>query len=276
MSPSRAAKNSTSYFSATAAENDKTSKEQTSIEMFLKHSSSSALYEHETVVSKGTDSTGGEWTRKWKRLRLSPSTSIDDETGKRSNANDTDNTGYLQEAKELQQALVELAQQKSNKSNVRTEIIKLTPDGSSWIVHIRNYKSPPTQEVFEQVWSKHPKTRKSIGKLFGRDKECHENRYSQSYGVSFSYSGYTDDVPRPIAEDDVLVELLQEVNSVVRTDRGPYNGCLMNWYVENCVWDRNVRHWYSLTLKRQCWILFIFCFRALVYFNHLGTYQNTP
>jgi hypothetical protein len=140
----------------------------------------------------------------------------------------------LQEAVELQCAFVEIAERKRRTSNkvVQSKVIKLTSDGASWIVHISNYYTPPSKHnLFEETWRKHPKTRKCLGKLFGGKKECFENRYSQSYGVPFSYSGYKNDIPRPLEEDPILVELLAEINSAVRKDRGPYNGCLVNWYV---------------------------------------------
>lgn len=139
----------------------------------------------------------------------------------------------LQEALELRCAFVEIAQRRPRgKKDVPSKIIELSSDGASWIVHISNYNTPSFQcNLFEEIWQKHPKTRKCLGKLFGGKKDCFENRYSQSYGIPFTYSGYKDDMPRPIEEDPVLVELLTEINSSVRKNRGPYNGCLVNWCV---------------------------------------------
>lgn len=146
---------------------------------------------------------------------------------------DDENLINLKEALELRCAFVEIAQRRQRgKKDVQSKIIELSSDGASWIVHISNYHTPSFQSnLFEEIWQKHPKTRKCLGKLFGGKKECFENRYSQSYGIPFSYSGYKDNMPRPIEEDSVLVELLSEINSSVRKNRGPYNGCLVNWCV---------------------------------------------
>jgi len=209
---------------------------------FLKHCPKPPATINETI---GTSFCSGEHdtsTRIQKRLCLplistcsDAKSSIIDDVEVVSHKNDTEDdeeNRNVQEAIDLQSALVEVSRQKRGGNGITSEIIKMTSDGSSWIVHIRNYYTPPKNtNQFDEIWNKHPKTRKSLGKLFGRDKECFENRYSQSYGVPFNYSGYKNDAPRPIEEDPVLVELLAEINSVVRQERGPYNGCLVNWCV---------------------------------------------
>jgi hypothetical protein len=139
----------------------------------------------------------------------------------------------LKEAVELQCAFVEIAERRRRGGgNVQSKIIELSSDGDSWIVHISNYNTPSLKcNLFEEMWQKHPKNRKCLGRLFGGKKDCFENRYSQSYGLPFSYSGYKDDTPRPIEDDPVLMELIADINSSVRKNRGPYNGCLVNWCV---------------------------------------------
>jgi hypothetical protein len=209
---------------------------------FLKHCPKPPATLKETIDTSYSSGEQDTSTRIQKRLCLPLISNCS--AAKSSNNNDAEDVSHnndtedeeenrnAQEAINLQIALVEISQKKRGGNDISSEIIKMTSDGSSWIVHIRNYYTPPKHtNLFDEIWNKHPKTRKSLGKLFGRDKECFENRYSQSYGVPFNYSGYKDDAPRPIEEDPVLVELLTEINSVVREDRGPYNGCLVNWCV---------------------------------------------
>jgi hypothetical protein len=144
----------------------------------------------------------------------------------------------LKEAVELQCAFVEIAERRRRGGeDVQSKIIELSSDGASWIVHISKYNTPSLKgNLFEEIWQKHPKNRKCLGRLFGGKNDCFENRYSQSYGVPFTYSGYKDDIPRPIEEDPVLLEFLAEINSSVRKNRGPYNGCLVNWCVVSLVY----------------------------------------
>lgn len=155
-------------------------------------------------------------------------------------------------------------------SSVKIEIVKLTPDGGSWLIHAHRYKPsfPPkslisTKSLFQQQWETHPSERKCLGKIYGRI--CFENRWSQSYGVSYSYSGYREseqadyntNTHRPIHEDPILEEFINEINHILATsisfdqektkndkesidkvahqNNGAlhrcYNGCLKNWYL---------------------------------------------
>jgi len=109
---------------------------------------------------------------------------------------------------------------------------KMNQDGSSWILHVSGYKKASSQKVFQSSWAMHPEEKKYLGKLYG--KPCYENRYSQSYGsIAYSYSGYREEKndTRPISDDPILSELVHDINKVVSSKRGPYNGCLTNWYL---------------------------------------------
>ena len=112
------------------------------------------------------------------------------------------------------------------------KLMKMTENGSSWMLHVSNYKKPPSQELFEKMWDGHPKDRKSLGMLYGRP--AFENRFSQTYGdKSYSYSGYKENSSsaRPISDDPILSDLINEIHSLVDPSRGPFNGCLTNWYL---------------------------------------------
>merc|ERR1712178_439214 len=62
--------------------------------------------------------------------------------------------------------------------------------------------------------------------LYG--KLCYETRFSQSWGVSYKYSGSTNKA-RPLSESPFVQKLIHECN-LLAAERGPYNGCLQNWY----------------------------------------------
>lgn len=101
---------------------------------------------------------------------------------------------------------------------------------SSYYVLVKAWM-PSTPDKFKKEWNLHPKDRHAI-KLFGRI--VHEKRWSQSWGVSYSYSGATN-VARPLKESEMVQLLLQKANELTTTlqtgdDVSPYNGCLQNWY----------------------------------------------
>lgn len=108
---------------------------------------------------------------------------------------------------------------------------KMNQDGSSWIIHAKEYMKSSDLISFEKLWDMHPKERKYIGILYG--KPAFENRFSQSYGVSYNYSGYKEATGTqcPITDDPILTNLIDEIGKIVDECRGPYNGCLTNWYL---------------------------------------------
>ena len=113
----------------------------------------------------------------------------------------------------------------------KPKVFKMNKDGSSWIIQVKGYKKTPDPASFEKSWNMHPTERKYIGVLFG--KPSYENRFSQSYGVAYNYSGYKENAgtERSFEEDSVLMDLVNEINQVVDENHGPYNGCLTNWYL---------------------------------------------
>jgi hypothetical protein len=117
-------------------------------------------------------------------------------------------------------------------SGVQHKLYSLTKDGSSWILHFPSYYPCPSKEEFDLVWDAHPSERKSLGHIFGRP--AFENRYTQSYGVTYSYSNYKEGHALPIDSMFSVTDLIQKVNHVINKADfgwGPFNGCLMNWYV---------------------------------------------
>lgn len=106
----------------------------------------------------------------------------------------------------------------------------LTPDAASWYILAEKWWQPPGNRDFVAEWSRHPTTRHAL-KLYG--KVVHENRWSQSWGVSSVYSGSTNRA-RPIEEESMVEQLIARTNQLTRglfsLDEAPYNGCLQNWY----------------------------------------------
>eukprot|EP00581_Thalassiosira_minuscula_P006758 CAMPEP_0183704778 /NCGR_PEP_ID=MMETSP0737-20130205/2052_1 /TAXON_ID=385413 /ORGANISM="Thalassiosira miniscula, Strain CCMP1093" /LENGTH=263 /DNA_ID=CAMNT_0025931779 /DNA_START=97 /DNA_END=885 /DNA_ORIENTATION=- len=130
-------------------------------------------------------------------------------------------------------------------------ITYLTEDNLSWIIHIKQWMPTTSKEEFDKQWSLHPEDRHQL-KLFGR--MFTENRWSQSWGHSYSYSGSTNRA-RPIEESAMIQLLIDRANEVTRglfasseneknpnrsseseakselAQTKPYNGCLQNWYL---------------------------------------------
>eukprot|EP00928_Gymnodinium_smaydae_P045385 TRINITY_DN30266_c0_g1_i1.p1 TRINITY_DN30266_c0_g1~~TRINITY_DN30266_c0_g1_i1.p1 ORF type:complete len:545 (+),score=132.83 TRINITY_DN30266_c0_g1_i1:68-1636(+) len=103
-------------------------------------------------------------------------------------------------------------------------ITYLTEDGRSWVIFVRRWRPSGAKEFAEQ-WALHPSSYRALS-LYG--KACSEQRYSQSWGVSYRYSGQVNEA-RPLSENRFVQELIDECN-VLMPARGPYNGCLQNWY----------------------------------------------
>jgi alkylated DNA repair dioxygenase AlkB len=110
-----------------------------------------------------------------------------------------------------------------------TKVHKLTPDGDSWYLLKRKWL--PSVE-FKTEWNLHPPTRHKL-RLFGKVVE--ENRWSQSWGVSYVYSGSVN-LARQLEESPMTLGLVEKVNeymSGLLPYECPYNGCLQNWYEPN-------------------------------------------
>jgi alkylated DNA repair dioxygenase AlkB len=111
-------------------------------------------------------------------------------------------------------------------SQLNSAPVYLTKD--SWYILAKGWM-PSTPAAFREEWRLHPEKRHPL-KLFGRI--VHEKRWSQSWGVSYTYSGATN-VARPLHESNMVQLLIQKANDLTTTLRGntePYNGCLQNWY----------------------------------------------
>lgn len=116
-------------------------------------------------------------------------------------------------------------------SLLESEPVYLTTDAKSWYVLAKAWMKPESTTQFQKEWDLHPTTRHEL-KLFGR--VVRENRWSQSWGVSYSYSGSTN-VARPADESEMVQALLKRANELTTSiqdenDTNPYNGCLQNWY----------------------------------------------
>lgn len=101
----------------------------------------------------------------------------------------------------------------------------------SWYILAKAWMLPPSAAAFEEEWNVHPKDRHPL-KLFG--KTVYEKRWSQQWGVSYSYSGSTNEA-QPNEESKMVQLLLRKANELTRplqteNDSSPYNGCLQNWY----------------------------------------------
>lgn len=112
-----------------------------------------------------------------------------------------------------------------------SEPVYLTGNSSSWYILAKAWLPSPSPARFKQEWEKHPKDRHTL-KLFGRTVQ--EKRWSQAWGVSYSYSGATNEA-RPLDESEMVQLLLKRANELTtelqtETDTDPYNGCLQNWY----------------------------------------------
>jgi len=112
----------------------------------------------------------------------------------------------------------------------------MTEDGNSWYILVKAWLCPSTEDDFEEEWSLHPVDRKPL-RLYGRT--VYEKRWSQSWGMSYAYSGSVS-VAKPIKEDTISSKLLLRANELTRdlfmdndsseATTSPYNGCLQNWY----------------------------------------------
>ena len=106
------------------------------------------------------------------------------------------------------------------------QIFYLTKDAKSWIILQKKWWTSSPLD-FEREWNLHPEIRHKI-KLFGKVVE--ERRWSQSWGVSYAYSGSTN-AAKPTEESAMVSELIDKVNDLTKDLMQPaYNGCLENWY----------------------------------------------
>ena len=103
-----------------------------------------------------------------------------------------------------------------------------TKDGSSWIIHVKQFLKTPNADAFQSQWELHPKAFHHL-ELFGRT--VSEQRWSQSWGHNYQYSGSTN-TARSLDESAMVRELIDRTNALVSgiLPRKPYNGCLQNWY----------------------------------------------
>lgn len=109
------------------------------------------------------------------------------------------------------------------------DVCYLTPNGESWYLLKRKWLR---SENFDTEWNLHPKERHGL-KVFG--KAVTENRWSQSWGFSYVYSGSTN-VAKPLEESDMVLSLIEKANELTKglvVPDSPYNGCLQNWYEPN-------------------------------------------
>lgn len=101
--------------------------------------------------------------------------------------------------------------------------VYLTEDLASWYIFQRNFRPTSDRESFEAQWNLHPPTFHEL-KMFGKTvREC---RYSQSWGISYKYSGATN-VARPVEESSMVEDLIETANRLVGCEA--FNGCLQNW-----------------------------------------------
>jgi hypothetical protein len=121
---------------------------------------------------------------------------------------------------------------------IDADVHYLTPDGASWYLLKRKWltftskanEDGDDMNTFDQEWNLHPTKRHTL-KLFG--KTVQEKRWSQSWGVSYSYSGSTN-VGRPVPKSSVAEKLIRTANELtcdgIFSVENPYNACLQNWY----------------------------------------------
>jgi alkylated DNA repair dioxygenase AlkB len=106
------------------------------------------------------------------------------------------------------------------------DVFYLTDDGESWYLLKRKWL--PSVD-FDTEWNLHP-TKRHVLKVYG--KTVQENRWSQSWGVSYAYSGSTS-IARPLEESKLVTTLIAKANEMTQgltSTESPYNGCLQNWY----------------------------------------------
>ena len=113
----------------------------------------------------------------------------------------------------------------------QAKLYPMTQDGASWVIHVPALFPCKNEYQFKSVWDIHPTTKKDLGHIFGRP--AFENRYSQSFGVMYSYSRYKDYTAKSLDAEKSASYLVKEVNDIISNVNefgwGPYNGCLMNW-----------------------------------------------
>ena len=112
--------------------------------------------------------------------------------------------------------------------NLKGKLHFLTDDQSSWYILAEHWLPCLGEDDFQEQWDLHPEHRHVL-KLFG--KPIPEKRWSQSWGISYAYSGATNRA-RPIPEPSMVAQLIRHANDLLQELIGdrPYNACLQNWY----------------------------------------------
>lgn len=102
--------------------------------------------------------------------------------------------------------------------------IYLTKDKKSWIDKFELPKDMRiSKEDQDKLWELHPKELGSV-KIYG--KEMQTQRYHQSYGKSYNFSGKIHEaIPFP----EIIQRYLDYVNSL-KEYNSKFNMCLVNWY----------------------------------------------
>jgi alkylated DNA repair dioxygenase AlkB len=125
-----------------------------------------------------------------------------------------------------------------NEKKLRSKLIFLTSDQSSWIIHIRHwyydvYQTQKNQlsyvEWFNKCWKLHPNHQDSIV-LFG--KKVLMPRYQQVYGEnSYKFSNTKFDAKEiPSHLQDPIKRMQDLVVSNSDKETTMLNSCLVNWY----------------------------------------------
>eukprot|EP00746_Dinoflagellata_sp_MGD_P064323 gnl/MRDRNA2_/MRDRNA2_268716_c0_seq1.p1 gnl/MRDRNA2_/MRDRNA2_268716_c0~~gnl/MRDRNA2_/MRDRNA2_268716_c0_seq1.p1 ORF type:complete len:319 (+),score=41.38 gnl/MRDRNA2_/MRDRNA2_268716_c0_seq1:131-958(+) len=106
----------------------------------------------------------------------------------------------------------------------KAQVTYLTKDSQSWVLVVKHWM-PSSPDEFAQQWALHPADYHPL-MMYG--KICHETRFSQSWGISYKYSGSINQA-RPLSDNPFIEKLIEQCNLLL-PNRGPYNGCLQNWY----------------------------------------------
>jgi alkylated DNA repair dioxygenase AlkB len=111
--------------------------------------------------------------------------------------------------------------------------IFLTPDKSSWILHVPHFWDVPSEAAFVHEWLRHPIDRHKL-RIHGN--KVTEKRWSAQWGISYAYGGSVR-VARPIQKSRMVRQLCNRINTLMRPfcvtptqKHAPYNACLQNWY----------------------------------------------
>lgn len=109
----------------------------------------------------------------------------------------------------------------TNLTGSNYEIIYLTEDKASWIIHVKKYI---TIDTFDELWELHPVNKKQLV-MFG--KLVNLPRFIENYGVDYKFSGTMFRGQEPPV---ILEEILKKLRTVIKHSRITLNNCLVNWY----------------------------------------------